>query len=161
MQQTTPTFSGKDNTTKKSSTYHQDPVISEANEKSSPYVNYNWQDQDILIVEDDYSSYRFLEAIISKTSARIHHAVDGKRAIDFCKKNPSVDLVLMDIQLPIMDGYKATKEIKKLRKNLPVIAQTAHALEEDKSKSLKAGCDDYIAKPINKNNLLNIINKYL
>ncbi len=122
---------------------------------------HNWEGQTILIVEDDYSSFRFLEAVLKRTKATILHAVDGEDAIEICKTHPAIDLVLMDIQLPKVDGYTVTKKIKEFRKNLPVVAQTAHALEEDRTKSLKAGCDDYISKPINKNELLIILDKYL
>jgi PAS domain S-box-containing protein len=133
---------------------------SENEEQSENSKTYNWRGQTILIVEDDYSSFLFLKAVIKKTNAEIIHAIDGAKAIEICKSN-DIDLVLMDIQLPKMDGYTATKKIKNFRKNLPIIAQTAHVLEEDRAKSLKAGCDDYISKPIDKNKLLKVLNKYL
>ncbi len=116
--------------------------------------------QTILIVEDDFSSYLYLNTILTKHKANIIHAMSGVQAVEICKKN-EVDLVLMDIQLPEMDGYTATQKIKHFRKNLPIIAQTAHVLEEDKIKSLNAGCDDYISKPINKNELMEKVLKYI
>lgn len=122
--------------------------------------NINWNNQTILIVEDDYSSFLFLQAVLKKTKANIVRATDGHKAIEICK-NQHIDLVLMDLQIPNMDGYEATKKIKEFRKNIPIIAQTAHVLEEDKNKSIKAGCDDYIPKPIDKNKLLEILDKYL
>ncbi len=122
---------------------------------------YNWDHQQILIVEDDTSSFSLLQAILRKTNIIIHHASDGEQAVNICRTNPSIDLVLMDIQLPRMDGYTATQNIKQLRKNLPVIAQTAHVMEEDRMKSIKAGCDDYLPKPINRDELLRMISKYL
>jgi len=122
---------------------------------------YNWDHQQILIVEDDISSFSLLQAILRKTNITIHHASDGEQAVNICRTNPSIDLVLMDIQLPKMDGYTATQNIKQLRKNLPVIAQTAHVMEEDRMKSIKSGCDDYSPKPINRDELLRMISKYL
>ena len=138
-----------------------DPDYTELIMNNPEKRTYNWQDVCILIVEDDYSSYRYLEAVLRKTKATIMHAADGKMAVEMCLKQPEIDLVLMDIQLPGIDGYEATKQIKHYRRNLPVIAQTAHALEEDRGKSMRAGCDDYIAKPINKWRILEIINKHL
>lgn len=122
--------------------------------------SYNWENQTILIVEDDLSSYRLLEALFRRTKVNIIHAQAGEEAVEKCKNNPGIDLVLMDIQLPKMDGYEATKKIKSYRRNLPVIAQTAHAMEEDKVACHKAGCDDYMSKPINKNQLLEMISKF-
>lgn len=74
---------------------------------------------------------------------------------------PDIDLVLMDLKMPVMDGFKASTEIKRIRPNLPVIAQTAYAFAADKLKATEAGCDDYIAKPINRTELLQMIGKYL
>ena len=88
------------------------------------------------------------------------HIQDGKEAIDYCSGN-DVDLILMDIQLPGISGFEATQKIKKIKPYIPIIAQTAFALKGEKEKSLEAGCDDYITKPIDKNNLVELINKYL
>lgn len=120
-----------------------------------------WQNITILIVEDDNSSSFFLNALLNKTGAKIINATDGESAIKAVKENPEIDLVLMDIQLPNIDGLTATKEIKKLRGNLPVIAQTAHALDEDKQQCLKAGCNDYITKPIDKDQFYKILERFL
>ena len=81
--------------------------------------------------------------------------------VGLCQKNPDIDLVLMDIQLPQMNGYGATKEIKKFRKNLPVIAETAYALAGEKEKAISAGCDDYLVKPVGRNTFQNTAGKYL
>ena len=107
------------------------------------------RDKYILIVEDDYSSFLFMESILEDKGARIIWAESGFAAIDLVKQNPLISLVLMDIQLPGMSGYDATAKIKELRPELPVIAQTANAMEGDSEKALQAGCDDYISKPIN------------
>ena len=97
----------------------------------------------------------------SNTKAKILLAKNGKESVEICTSNPDIDLVMMDIQLPEMNGYYATRLIKKHRENLPVIAQTAYALAGEREKSLEAGCDDYIAKPINRNDLLLILQNYL
>ena len=84
---------------------------------------------------------------------------NGKEAVEMCKKN-TIDLVLMDIYMPIMDGFKATREIKKMHPTLPVISQTAYAMSGEREKSLEAGCDDYIPKPINTSIFLSKIGKF-
>jgi len=85
----------------------------------------------------------------------------GKEAIEICKSYHSFDLVLMDIQLPLMNGYEATREIKKFMPNLPVIALTTYAQLEDRKKCLEAGCNDFLSKPVNKANLFMTIDRFL
>jgi CheY-like chemotaxis protein/nitrogen-specific signal transduction histidine kinase len=123
--------------------------------------DYSWNNITILIVEDDPHSFSFLKETLKKTNANIIHAKNAEIAIDICKSNMDINIVLMDIQLPQMNGYEATREIKKFRKSLPIIAQTAFAMAGDKEKSILAGCDDYISKPININKLLPKINQFL
>ncbi len=122
---------------------------------------FNWEKISILVVEDNYISYKLLEFSLSKTGVGIIHADNGQSAIDEVKKNPGIDLVLMDIQLPVLNGYDATIEIKKIRPELPVIAQTANAMDDDRLKCLNAGCSDYITKPIILEKLYAIINNYV
>jgi len=127
------------------------------------YLNikdFNWENKLILIVEDDYPSYVYLNTLISYARGSTKHVQNGQDAIELCK-NIEVDLVLMDIQLPGITGFEATSEIKKIKPKLPIIAQTAFALKGEKEKSLEAGCDDYITKPIDKNYLIELIDKYL
>ncbi|MBN2347477.1 MAG: PAS domain S-box protein [Bacteroidales bacterium] len=114
----------------------------------------------ILIAEDEEVNYLFLEEILLKFNSRIYHAKDGKEAVDIFKKNPDIQIILMDIKMPVMDGYKALKIIKKISPETIVIAQTAYAMTEDRKKALSAGCDDYIAKPINKDELVLLFIKY-
>ncbi len=125
------------------------------------FQDYEWENKTILVVEDDNNSYSLLKETLKKTKANIIHAKNGEIAIDICKSNINIDIILMDIQLPKMNGYDATREIKKFRKSLPVIAQTAFAMAGDKEKSILAGCDDYISKPININKLLPKINQFI
>ena len=112
----------------------------------------------ILIVEDEEINAMFLEELLKPTDAQINVAKDGMEAVEYIKSNPDVDLVLMDIKMPRMNGYDATRKIKQLKPSLPVIAQTAFAMEEEKRKCLDAGCDDYISKPIDRNLLFGKIN---
>jgi len=123
--------------------------------------DYKWNDRTFLIVEDDKVSFKFLENIFRKTGAKIVHADNGLKAVELIKQSPEIDMVLMDIQLPEMNGLDATRMIKQLRKELPVIAQTANVLEEDREKCLEAGCVDYISKPINIKLLYSKIHQYL
>lgn len=123
--------------------------------------NYYWEDKTFLIVEDTFSNYELLATFLKKTGARLIWAKDGSQAIDICKSGEDVNLILMDIQLQSVNGYEATRQIKKINPGLPIIAQTAYAMAGDREKSLKAGCDDYLAKPIRKNTFFETISKYI
>ena len=115
--------------------------------------------KNILIVEDDEMSFRLLEVMLGRSHINSIWVKDGSEAIVYCNENQDVDLVLMDINLPEINGYDATRVIKQFRPTLPIIAQTAYAIAGDLEKSKEAGCDDYISKPINRNLLLKLINK--
>ena len=114
----------------------------------------------ILIAEDDENSEMYLRAIIKSLTKEILIAETGFEAVEACRDHPDIDLVLMDIQMPKMNGYKATREIRKFNKEIIIIAQTAFALAGDKEKAFEAGCNDYITKPVKKVELLKIIKKY-
>jgi PAS domain S-box-containing protein len=116
---------------------------------------------ELLIAEDEINNYLLIEAILSDTNLKLHHVENGLEAFDFCKENPSVSMVLMDIKMPVMDGVSAFKEIKKIRPSLPIIAQTAYALEQEKQEFLNLGFNDYIAKPILRDELLKKIKDLL
>ena len=120
-----------------------------------------WEDKKILIVEDDEISKEFFDEVLQPTKATLLFAREGKGAIQICKDNPDIDIVLMDIQLPEMNGQQAADEIRKINKNIIIIAQTAYAMSEDREKYLTAGFDDYISKPINPNGLLVLVGKYI
>ncbi len=105
--------------------------------------------------------YEFLREIMEPTKVKTLIAENGLEAIDLVKGKPDIDLVLMDLRIPKMDGYTATTEIKKIRPELPVIAQTANALPEDRIRAEKAGCDDFITKPINRKEFLLKVSKYI
>jgi len=114
----------------------------------------------VLIVEDDDVSNQLFGIVFKKTFKRTIFVETGQQAIDACKNNPEIDLVLMDIKMPEMNGYTATREIRKFNKEIIIIAQTAFGLEGDNKKAIEAGCNDYIAKPIKKNLLFEKIKLY-
>ncbi len=130
--------------------------------KQPPVMNiHNWKGKVILIVEDNDLNSRLLQRMIEPTGAEIIIAKDGKPAIEACMTRETIDIVLMDIQMPEMDGYEATRTIKSLNPQIPVIAQTAYAMAEEKEKIIFAGCDDYISKPIRQKDLFITLSKYL
>ncbi len=124
------------------------------------YQDFNWDSKTILIGEDELINYRLLEVMLSKTKVKLLHGNDGPQTLQLFIQNPGVNLILMDIKMPEMDGYEVTKEIRKLNPVVPIIAQTAYALEEEKIKSLESGCNAYLTKPINKKDLLLLIDSF-
>jgi|GEM_PF-1915517 len=117
------------------------------------------EDITLLVAEDDETSYVLLREIMENTGIRLYRAKNGEEVIEELKEHPEVDLVLMDVKMPRMDGYRATQVIKNSRPTLPVIAQTAYASEEDRQKALNAGCDAYLAKPVDADELMEWIQK--
>jgi CheY-like chemotaxis protein len=115
----------------------------------------------ILIAEDDETSLIYLKTVIKNIAEEIIIAKTGIDAVEICKKKQNIDLILMDIKMPGMNGYEASKQIREFNKNVVIIAQTAYALAGDRELSIQCGCNDYISKPINKNSLLEIIWKHL
>ena len=115
----------------------------------------------VLVVEDDEASFEFLKIVLGRLGINTIWAKSGREAIQVCKLRSDIDLVLMDINMPEMNGYDATIEIKKIKPNLKVIAQTAYAISGDRRKALDVGCDDYISKPIDKTLFTEMIGKYL
>ncbi len=102
------------------------------------------------------------ETILKAINVNVFRAEDGIKAVDMIRRNGrTIDLILMDIKMPGMNGFEATAEIKKIKSEIPIIAQTAYTLAEEKEKCLAVGCDDYIAKPIDRKLLLEKINKFL
>lgn len=125
-------------------------------------LEFSFKNKGVLVVEDNLSNFEFIKAVLSRTKAKLFWADTGVKAVEiFRKKRKYIHLVLMDIQIPEMDGYEATRLMKKMRPDIPIIAQTAFAMSRDKEKSLDAGCDDYISKPIKPSDLLNMLAKYL
>jgi len=108
----------------------------------------------ILIVEDDISSRLYLNKILEKAGVLILNAGDGQEAVNIALNDPDIDIILMDIQLPVLDGYSALIKIREVRKDMVVIAQTAYGLLGDKEKILNSGFNDYVIKPILSQNLI-------
>jgi signal transduction histidine kinase/ActR/RegA family two-component response regulator len=113
----------------------------------------------ILIVEDDEVSEMFISIIVKVFSREILKVKTGIDAIDICRKNPDIDLVLMDIKIPLIDGYEATRQIRQFNNNIVIIAQTAFGLTGELEKAIAAGCNEYISKPINQDYLIELIKK--
>jgi CheY-like chemotaxis protein len=121
---------------------------------------YNFPNKTILIVEDDLYNAAYLTEVLNDNHLNILHTIYGKEAVKI-STSQNVDLVLMDIRLPDIDGYDATRQIRAMKPKLKIIAQTAYAAYDEKQKALDAGCNDYISKPTKQSDLLKILNKYL
>jgi len=124
-------------------------------------IENDWTGKTILVAEDEKSNFELIKATLLKTNAEIIWARNGLEAVNIYKNNIHVNLILMDMRMPEMNGYEATEIIKKSRKDLPVVSLTAYAMTEDKEKSIKAGCDEYISKPFIPAELIKKISKYL
>ncbi|HUW06860.1 MAG TPA: response regulator [Williamwhitmania sp.] len=128
---------------------HQNPIISPTNIPT------------ILIAEDDELNYLYTKTVLEEASFAVIRAANGKEAVEVCLTHPEVALVLMDIKMPVQDGYEATKHIKQQSKNMPIIALTAYAMVGDRQKALDAGCDDYLSKPVIATQLLDVVAKFI
>ena len=115
----------------------------------------------VLIAEDEEINYLFMSEVLYSMNLNVLHAANGEEAVEMCKTNPQINIVLMDIKMPKMNGYDATKLIKKMKPDLPIIAITAFALSEDRNKALLAGCDNYLPKPVKADKLIASVNDYL
>jgi CheY-like chemotaxis protein len=114
----------------------------------------------ILIAEDDEASEKLMSIYVEEFVKELKSARTGSEAVDICRSNTDFDLILMDIQMPKMNGYEATRLIRQFNKDVIIIAQTAFGLSGDEEKAIKAGCNDYITKPINKYELYKLVHKY-
>jgi CheY-like chemotaxis protein len=143
------------------------PLISQKNQlETKPYdtanaVENNFTGKTILIAEDEVSNFEYLRILLTKMNIRVLWAKDGMEVISQCKNDLSINLVLMDIKMPLLNGYDATIKIKIMRPGLPIIAQTAYATLADKEEALNSGCDEYLSKPLQIKQLENLLNKYL
>jgi len=123
--------------------------------------NYRWDKKKILVVEDDESSAFLLGEILRETGALVNYRTDGESAVAYMRNNPETDLILMDVLLPEMDGFTATREIKTFARNVVVIAQTAYAFSIDHQQARLAGCDAFLTKPLCPSVLLDKIDSFL
>ena len=115
----------------------------------------------ILIAEDEELNYLLMFEFFREAEVNILHAENGKQAVQMFKKNEDISLIIMDLKMPVMSGFEATALIKKIKPEIPIIAQTAYAMSTDRARALDAGCDDYIAKPIIFEEFIKLISKYL
>lgn len=128
--------------------------------KNNDLSNLNKSIKTVLIAEDDLVSFKYLKTLLEKKDIQIIHAENGQDAIYYATNYPNIDLILMDIRMPIIDGVEATKEIKKIKPKVPIIAQTAYSFNEERRTIIDAGCDDYIVKPIDKEQLEAILERF-
>jgi len=114
----------------------------------------------ILIAEDEQSNFDFLKILLTRMNIKVLWAKDGLEAVQLCETDPSINLVLMDIKMPRLNGYDATKLIKSKRPDLPIVAQTAYAMISDQQEAEQSGCDEYLSKPLKINQIIEILEKY-
>jgi len=133
----------------------QKPVI-----KKETIGQKDWSDKTILIAEDEDNNYELLYELLSSTKVKLVRARNGKQAVEYCQKN-TPNLVLMDIRMPIMDGFTATSKIRKINSEIKIIAQTAFAMSGEKEKAINVGCVDFVTKPLKKESLFFKINKFI
>ena len=141
------------------------PTEAEITQKQSQNNNNKsvLKEYSILIAEDDNVNYIYLEELLKILDYKfiIHRAINGEEAIHICKNNSEIKLVLMDLKMPKTSGFDATKQIKLLRPEILIIAQTAFSTQEDKSKAISAGCDDFITKPISEEDFNTVLRKHI
>ncbi len=144
-----------------------DPVIETLNQSTTDNATHSpkspVKEYTILIVEDEKLNYLYIKMLLKRLKPILNtlHVKNGQEAVDLCKNKPEIDFVLMDLKMPVMNGYEATKLIKKIRPDLPIVAQTAYSTPTDKEKAIAAGCNDFVSKPISQKALNKIINRYL
>ncbi len=135
--------------------------------KIAPVINeqilkpIDWSTRKCLLVDDNKDVLIYLNRILADTGVSILTARSGFEAIEIIKTNPDIDVVLLDMQMPEMNGIEATKEIRKIRKDIPIIAQTAFIFEDDKDIILEAGCDACLIKPIRREHLLTVMSSFV
>ena len=114
----------------------------------------------ILIVEDDEISFILIKLILKEASREILHAKSGTEAIELCRNNPDIDLILMDIKIPVLNGYEATRQIREFNSDVIIIAQTAYGLTDDREKAITAGCNEHLSKPLTKKKIFSMIQHF-
>ncbi len=130
-------------------------------QKNNIPMEFNWKDKVILVAEDVTTNFLLIKTALKRTGVTLVWAKNGQEAVEECKKDQQIDLVLMDVRMPVMSGFEATPLIRKMRPELPVIAQTSYAMDGDREKSIESGCTDYIAKPFNIKEFIELIAQYI
>jgi len=123
--------------------------------------SYNWSNKSILVADDEPNNIKFIEKSLAPTKIKLFQAENGGEAVRIFKENPTINIVLMDIRMPDMDGVEAIKLIRNENRNIPIIAYTAYALTMDEMNALNYGCNDYISKPTNPQFLIQKVNEFL
>jgi len=134
-----------------------EPIISNEIKISSQS---SWIGKVVLIAEDDESNYNYLSTIISEVGIQSIRAVNGQEAVDCCKGNQTIDLALIDVRMPMLDGYETTRKIKELRSSLPVVIHTAFVSTDGKTRAYNAGCDEFLPKPISRKEVIELFNRF-
>ncbi len=133
--------------------------------KTAPIMgmpDYRWNNRVVLITEDEEVNFYYLKTLLQRADAKVLRAKNGKEAVEIITKHKGgVDLILMDLNMPVMDGYEAMRIIKARHPSIPIIAQTAYTMNNDRHRCLQAGFNDYIAKPINRLALYRMVNDNL
>jgi len=133
--------------------------------KAAPIMgmpDYRWNNRVVLITEDEEVNFYYLKTLLQRADAKVIRAKNGKEAVDIITEyGGGVDLILMDLNMPVMDGYEAMRIIKSRHPAIPIIAQTAYTMNNDRKRCLQAGFNDYIAKPINRMALYRMVNDNL
>ncbi len=133
--------------------------------KAAPIMgmpDYKWNNRVVLITEDEEVNFYYLKTLLQRADAKVIRAKNGKEAVDIISKHKGgIDLILMDLNMPVMDGYEAMRIIKSRHPAIPIIAQTAYTMNNDRHRCLQAGFNDYIAKPINRLALYRMVNDNL
>lgn len=140
--------------------FNEEYIVNSQKENTS-FIVPDLSGKSVLIVEDDNIGMGMIESLLKPSKCKIINAVNGKEAVETSKVNPDIDIILMDLKMPVMDGFDATRAIRKVYSDLPIIALTAYSLQKDKKKALIAGCNDIITKPISKVIMFKKIQEYL
>lgn len=133
--------------------------------KATPIMgmpDYKWNNRVVLITEDEEVNFYYLKTLLQRADATVIRAKNGKEAVEIITEHKGgIDLILMDLNMPVMDGYEAMRIIKSRHPSIPIIAQTAYTMNNDRHRCLQAGFNDYIAKPINRLALYRMVNENL
>jgi len=121
----------------------------------------NWPDKTILIVEDNFHNYLYMQAVLERTDIKILYVSDGADAINTARQHQELDLILMDIRLPFVSGYEATRQIREFNPSIPIIAVTACSMSDEEEECKRAGCNAYLKKPVSQKELISVMSRYL